>query len=139
MERNPDRKGTTLGLPVPVPSRDLFSHKCSGDVLALLVDNPYTSFGIRDLSRVTDTLHPSISSTVDDLEAVGFVVVEHAGGKKLVRIDRARHDKPDDPLAQIPQAEFHVPVRELVTRLSDEIDDLRGVVLGGAGAATASR
>lgn len=135
MERNSDRKGTTLGLPVPVPSRDLFSHKCSGDVLALLVDNPDTSFGIRDLSRATDTPHPSISSAIDDLEAVDFVETEHVGTKKLVRINRANLDKPDDPIVQIPQVEFHAPVRELVTRLSDEIDDVRGIVLFGSVAA----
>ena len=126
------QNGTVLGLPVPVPSTDLFSHKCTGEILTVLVDNPYTGFGIRDLSRATDHPHRSVSSAVDDLEAVGFVEIEHAGRKKLVRINRARLSKPDDPIVQIPQHEFHAPVRELVTRLEEALDDIRGIVLFGS-------
>ncbi len=132
MESESIHEGATMKLPVPLPSRDLFKHECSADVLALLVDNPHTAFGIRDLSRATDHHHRSISSAVSVLESVGFVETEHAGSKKHVRIDRTRLDKPDDPIVQIPQTEFHAPVRELLDRLSDEIDDLRGVVLFGS-------
>ncbi len=126
------QRGASLELPVPVPSTGLFSHACTGEVLALLVDNPYTAFGIRDLSRATDHPHRSISSAIDDLEAVGFVDIEHAGRKKLVRINRARLSKPDDPIIQIPQDEFHAPVRELVARLTDSVDDIHGIVLFGS-------
>lgn len=132
MERNSNHYGTTLSLSVPVPTRELFSHRCTGDVLALLVDNPHTSFGIRDVSRLIDATHPTISSAIDDLESAGLVETEHAGAKKHVRIDRTRLDKPDDPIMQIPQAEFHSPVRELVDRVTDEIDDVCGVVLFGS-------
>lgn len=132
MGSNDIHSGATLGLPVPVPSQNLFSHKCSGAVLAILVDNPYTSFGIRDLGRATDNPHRSISAAVDDLAAVGLVEIEHAGRKKLVRINRNRLSKPDDPIIQIPQAEFHAPVRELVTRLTITIDDVQGIVLFGS-------
>lgn len=126
------QKGTSLDLPVPVPSTDLFSHACTGEILALLVDNPYTAFGIRDLSRATDHPHRSISSAIDDLEAVGFVDIKHAGRKKLVRINRNRLNKPDDPIIRIPQDEFHAPVRELLARLTDNIDNIHGVVLFGS-------
>lgn len=126
------QKGTALGLPVPVPSTGLFSHSCTSEILALLVDNPYTAFGIRDLSRATDHPHRSVSSAVDDLEAVGFVEIEHAGRKKLVRIDRTRLSKPDDPVIQIPQVEFHAPIRELTTRLTDSVDDIHGLLVFGS-------
>ncbi len=126
------QNGASLELPVPVPSDDLFRHSCADDILALLVDNPYTSFGIRDLSRATDHPHRSISSAVDDLKAVGFVEIEHAGRKKLVRINRSRLSKPDDPIIQIPQEEFQAPVRELVMKLTDQIADIHGIVLFGS-------
>ncbi|WP_135536408.1 nucleotidyltransferase domain-containing protein [Halostella pelagica] len=126
------QRDASLELPIPVPSTDLFSHKCTGEILALLVDNPYTAFGIRDLSRATDHPHRSISSAVDDLEAVDFVNIEYAGRKKLVRITRSRLNKPDDPIIQIPQDEFHAPVRELLTRLTDNVDDIHGIVLFGS-------
>jgi len=126
------QRGATLELSVPVPSTDLFRHKSTGEILALLVDNPYTAFGIRDLSRATDHPHRSVSSAVDDLEAVGFVKIEHTGRKKLVRINRSRLNKPDDPIIQIPQDEFHAPVRDLVERLTDTVDDIHGIVLFGS-------
>lgn len=126
------QEGASLGLPVPVPSSGLFSHKCTSELLALLVDNPYTSFGIRDLSRATDHPHRSVSSAIDDLEAVGFVEIEHSGRKKLVRINRTRLSKPDDPITQIPQDEFHAPVRELVARLTDSVDAIHGILLFGS-------
>lgn len=126
------QNGASLELLVPVPSTGLFSHTCTGEILALLVDNPYTAFGIRDLSRATDHPHRSISSAIDDLEAVGFVDIEHAGRKKLVRINRSRLNKPDDPIIQIPQDEFHAPVQELLARLTDNIDNIQGIVLFGS-------
>lgn len=126
------QKGASLALPVPVPATDLFSHNCTGEILAVLVDNPYTAFGIRDLSRATDHPHRSISSAIDDLEAVGFVETEHAGRKKLVHINRTRLTKPDDPIIQIPQAEFHTPVRELITRITNQIENIHGIVLFGS-------
>jgi predicted nucleotidyltransferase len=126
------QKGASLGLQVPVPSTDLFSHKCTAEILALLVDNPYTAFGIRDLSRATDHPHRSVSSAVDDLESVDFVESERAGRKKLVQINRSQLDKPDDPIIQIPQGQFHAPVQELVTRLTDDVAAIRGIVLFGS-------
>lgn len=132
MESKSYRSGASLELSVPVPSSDVFSHGCTADILAVLVDNPHTAFGIRDLSRAIDHPHPSISSAVDDLEAIGFVEVEHAGRKKLVRVDRARLTKPDDPIVQIPQPEFHAPVRELVSRLTDTVDVVHGIVCFGS-------
>ena len=132
MDSKNTQRGATLELPVPVPATDLFSHKSTGEILALLVDNPYTGFGIRDLSRATDHPHRSVSSAIDDLAAVGFVEVEHTGRKKLVRIDRSRLSKPDDPIIQVPQDEFHTPIRELVTRLTDTVDDIHGILLFGS-------
>ncbi|MDZ7746842.1 MAG: nucleotidyltransferase domain-containing protein [Halobacteriales archaeon] len=84
------------------------------------------------MSRATDHPHRSVSSAVDDLEALGFAKIEHTGRKKLVRINRNRLSKPADPIIQIPQDEFHAPVRELVERLTDTVDDIHGIVLFGS-------
>lgn len=132
MGRENIHQGTTLAFPVPVPESGLFSHKCTGDVLSVLVDSPHASFGIRDLSRATDHPHRSISAAVEDLAAVGFVDVEHEGPKKLVSIDTDRLDEPEDPILRIPQSEFHAPVRELADRLRAGLDDVEGIVLFGS-------
>jgi predicted nucleotidyltransferase len=39
---------------------------------------------------------------------------------------------PNDPLLQIPQAEFHTPVRTAVEQLSDRLDTIIGIVLYGS-------
>jgi len=127
-----DRRGTSIALPIPVRAGGLFSHRATGDVLALLADAPDTAFGIRDLARATGYAHKSVSDAVEDLEAAGLVEVDHQGRKKLVRIDRDRLTNPDDPILRIPQAEFHPPVRALVERLRETLDDLRGIVLFGS-------
>lgn len=132
MDRKTDQIGVSVAVPVPVPDDGLFSHGATGDILSLLADAPYTAFGIRDLARATGFAHRSISDAVADLEAVGLVETTHEGRKKLVRINRDRLTKPDDPVLQIPQAEFHAPVRELVDRLRDTLEDVRGIVLFGS-------
>lgn len=123
---------STLALPVPVPSSDLFTYNATKDILSILADNPHTAFGIREIGRATDTPHQSITSAVDELETVSLVTTEYDGRKKLVRINEERLCNPDDPIIQIPQTEFRKPIRELVTRLEDRIDEIHGVVLFGS-------
>jgi len=40
--------------------------------------------------------------------------------------------RPDDPLLEIPQAEFHAPVRTALEQLLDQLDAVIGVVLYGS-------
>jgi predicted nucleotidyltransferase len=121
-----------IALPVPVPSSDLFTYKSTKEILSFLADNPHAAFGIREISRVMDTPHRSITSAVDELETVALVTTEYDGKKKLVQINRDRLCNPDDPIIQIPQSEFREPIRALITRLRDRIDEIHGVVIFGS-------
>ncbi|WP_276256796.1 nucleotidyltransferase domain-containing protein [Halomontanus rarus] len=40
--------------------------------------------------------------------------------------------KPDDPVLQIPQPEFHDPVRTALNRLDTELDGVRGILVFGS-------
>lgn len=122
----------SVRLPVPTPAPGLFKHKATNDVLGLLVDNPYETFTIRELSRLTDHSTYSVKSAVDVLEANGLVVTERAGNQRPVGINRSRLTKPDDPVLRIPQVEYHEPVYAALTRLREELDDVRGVLVFGS-------
>lgn len=121
-------------LAVPVPARDgsLYRYGVTDGLLALLVDNPYAAFTVRELSRATGAASRSVSQAVDVLEANDVVETAHEGNKRLVSVNRERLSKPDDPVLGIPQAEFHVPVRTACDRLLDALDDVRGVVAYGS-------
>ena len=124
--------GTAIALPIPVPATQLFSHRATNALLALLADNPHALFGVRDLARATDYTHKTISDAVVDLAAADLVETSHEGPKKLVQINRARLDNPDDPILRIPQSEFHEPVSALLDRLHENLEDIRGIVLFGS-------
>lgn len=132
MDTIDNHKGATVQLSVPVTHPELFSHQATADILSVLVDSPYTGFGIRELSRVTGHTHRSISQAVSDLEAVDVVTVGQQGPKKLVQINRERLTRPDDPILTIPQSEFHEPVRDLVAELESQLREIAGVVLFGS-------
>lgn len=122
----------TVGLPVPAPEPDLFRHKATDDVLHLLVDNPYETFTIRELARLTDIPAQSVKRAVDVLEANELIEAENEGNRRLVGINRSHVSKPDDPVLHIPQSEFHLPVRAALDRLRDELEDIRGVLVFGS-------
>ena len=122
----------TVQLPVPTPAAGLFKYKATGDVLNLLVDNPYEAFTIRELSRLTDHSTYSVKSAVDVLEANDIVVTESDGNQRPVRINRDRLSKPNDPILRIPQHEFHEPIRTALERIRDKLDGVRGVLLFGS-------
>lgn len=122
----------TVGLPIPAPDPDLFRHTATNDLLSLLFDDPYEQFTIRELGRLTDNAAQSVKRAVDVLEANGVVVVETEGNRRLVGINRARVTKPDDPVLRIPQPEYHVPVREALGRLHDELGGIDGVLVFGS-------
>jgi predicted nucleotidyltransferase len=122
----------TVGLPIPTPEPDLFRHAATDDILRLLLDNPYKQFTIRELARLTDNAAQSVKRAVDVLEPNGLVVTKTEGNRRLVGINRARVSKPDDPVLQIPQTEFHPPVRAALDRLQAEFDDVKGVLVFGS-------
>lgn len=125
-------RATTVELQVPAANPKLFRHKATDDILRLLADNPYESFTIRELSRITDHTTYSVKSAVDVLEDNGIVIAEAEGSSRPVGIDRTRLEKPEEPALRIPQPEFHAPVRAAFDRITSEFDGLRGVLLFGS-------
>lgn len=138
-KQNSSDDGTTrsnetaaIQLPVPAQNPELFRHKATNDILRLLFENPYETFTIRELSRLTDHSTYSVKSAVDVLEDNGLVTAESDGNRRPVGINRTRVSKPDDPILRIPQPEFHVPIRTALDRLHAELDDVRGVLVFGS-------
>lgn len=125
-------QAATIQLPVPAPNPDLFRHKATNDLLRLLLDNPYETFTIRELSRLTDHSTYSIKSAVDVLADNSLVTAQSEGNRRPVGINRTRASKPNDPVLGIPQPEFHEPVRTALDRLRTELDDVRGVLVFGS-------
>jgi predicted nucleotidyltransferase len=124
--------GMDLTLPLPIPNERLFRYTATGDILVLLANNPHTQFSIRDIRRATDHSPSSVTDTVDLLAETDLVNITRVGNKKLVQINRRRLSKPDDPILQIPQPEFHDPVRTLVERLRDQIENIAGILIFGS-------
>lgn len=132
MGNSNSHSGTTIALSIPVRRPEIFSHKAAADILSVLADSPEMAYGIRELGRAIDTSHKNVSSAVDDLEAVDLVTTSYEGPKRTVQINTGRLEKPTDPVLDIPQPEFHEPVRDLVDELVDAIDDVRGIVVFGS-------
>lgn len=61
-----------------------------------------------------------------------MVVSEADGNRRLIRIDRDRLSVPDDPYLQIPQPEFHEPVRVAVEELTSRLERVVAIVLFGS-------
>lgn len=123
--------GTHVSIRVPVTDLDVFSHDATGAILNLLVDNPDRSFSNRELHRLTGKGLGNVNAAVRDLETLGVVTVDRDGRANQVRIDPSKVASPDDPTLAIPQEEFHEPVRAIVDRLTERIDD-PGIILFGS-------
>lgn len=119
-------------LPVPLGEPDAFRYGATADVLHLLIDNPDREFTNRELYRVTGKGLSSVNAAVDTLEALGVITVDRSGRANAVQIDPTRLVKADDPVTTIPQAEYHAPVRAILTRLEERIETTVGVVLFGS-------
>ncbi|WP_271945835.1 nucleotidyltransferase domain-containing protein [Halorubrum ezzemoulense] len=73
-----------------------------------------------------------MNAAVDVLEALGVVSVDRSGRANGVQIDPAMLVKADDPITTIPQAEYHTPVRTIVTELTEQLGQEIGIVLFGS-------
>lgn len=123
---------TTIALDIPVDDGRLFRSEVIDDVLSLLSRNPDTEFSMTELANAVDHSRPSVTNAVDVLSSNDLVTAERKGRKRMVRINRERLFVPDNPYFQIPQSEFHAPVRTAVETLADELDDVIGIVLYGS-------
>jgi predicted nucleotidyltransferase len=133
-----ERPGIHLDIPAQDP--DLFRSRAVHAILAFLSRYHTEEFSITDLSDAVDYSRPSVSNAVDILAANDLVAERQSGPARLVRINQGRLRRPDDPILQIPQSEFHAPVRAAVDELADRLEGLLGVVLyGSVASGTADR
>jgi len=130
---NTDSKsGSTILLDIPTQNPNLFRSLSVHDVLLFLSRHPTDAFSITELADAVDYSQPTISKAVDVLTANNLVVEQREGTKRSVQINRDRLSRPDDPFLDIPQAEFHDPVRAAIDELRDALDGVLGIVLYGS-------
>ncbi|MFC7057045.1 nucleotidyltransferase domain-containing protein [Halovenus salina] len=122
----------SVGLPIPIRDASLFKHSASAPVVNFLADNPEFDLSVRQLARVTDVSARATADAVDALAANGIVEVVHEGNARRVRLNRARFDNPGDPVERIPQVQYRTPVRIACQYLTDELQEVLGIVLFGS-------
>ncbi|WP_254864145.1 nucleotidyltransferase domain-containing protein [Halovivax gelatinilyticus] len=122
--------GVTLRL--PLPDEQVFRYGAMDDIVEILARNPTEEFSNRELQRLTDYGGPSVSKALSLLEAMGLVIEKDAGNRTLYRIDERRLRGSDDPLLQIPQAEFREPLRRFVERATAEVPSVVGILCFGS-------
>ena len=126
------RRGSTIRLDLPAQNSDLFRSQAVHDVLSFLSRQHTDAFSITELTDAVDYSQPTISKAIDILSANNLVVDKREGTKRTVHINRGRLSRPDEPFLEIPQAEFHDPVRAAVEELRNELDEVLGIVLYGS-------
>jgi predicted nucleotidyltransferase len=102
------------------------------DTLLFLIRHHEESFSVTDIARAVEYTRPPVTKAVDILSNNDLVVEERDGSRRMVRINSGRVTVPDDPFLEIPQLEFHAPVRAATEALSDELDGVLAVVLYGS-------
>ena len=119
-------------IPVPAKNGDLYRHSVTNNLLSLLIDRPFEEYTLRKLASLVGTTHRTVSLTVDILEDNDLVVVTSEGNKKLVGVNRDRIETPENDVLRIPQAKFQQPVQEAIDALTDQLDDILGILVYGS-------
>ena len=101
-------------------------------MLSFLSRQHTDAFWITELTDAVDYSQPTISNAIDILAANNLVVDKREGTKRTAHINRGQLCRPDEPFLEIPQAEFHDPVRAAVDKLRNELDEVLGIVLYGS-------
>ena len=129
-----DTRGSRARIAIDIPVLDerLFSGEATDSVLRFLISHRDQSFSVTDLAEVVDYTRPTVTKTVDVLSGSDLVTEERDGARRLVTINRDRLTVPDDPTLEIPQQEFHTPVKAATEALLDELTDVLAVVLYGS-------
>jgi len=124
--------GSQLLLDIPATNTDLFRSQTVHDLLSFLSRYHTEEFSITELVDAVAYSQPSVSKAVDVLAANDLVIDRRDGNTRLVQINPNRLSRPDDPVLQIPQAEFQTPVRTAVDHLRKDLDAVIGIVLYGS-------
>jgi len=131
MNKDP-RSGISISLQVPARDPDLYKHKATNETLLFLSRHRFDEFTIGELAAQTENTKPAVTRAVDVLQANDLVLDNPEGNRRLIRINRERLSVPEDPFLQIPQVEFHEPVKAAVDELTETLDDLLGIILFGS-------
>lgn len=122
----------SVDLPIPLPDTHVFRYQAMDDLLELLVRNPHQSFPVTQLRTVTGHGGKTVNNALELLDALDLIIVETRSKTRLIRINRERLRKPDDPLLAIPQEGFRDPVRAFLTAVEDSDIAPVGVLLFGS-------
>lgn len=117
---------------LPLPEEQIFRYEAMDDILEITARNPTNEFSNQEMQDVTGFGGPSVSKALSLLEALGLIVRRDVGRKTLYRIDETRLDEADDPLLEIPQAEFRKPIRAFVDRVTHELFTVAGIICFGS-------
>ena len=121
-----------ISLDVPALDADLFRSQAVHDILYFLSRYHTDEFSISELTDAVEYSQPSVSKAVDILVANDLVIEKREGNTRNVRINSGRLSRPDDPVLEVPQAEFQPPVRAAVEELCNDLEGVLGVVLFGS-------
>ncbi len=124
--------GTKLLLDIPSEDANLFRSHAVHELLSLLSRYHDNEFSVTELVEAVDYSQPTVSKSIDILRANNLVVDRRDGASRLIQINRDRLYHPDEPYLQIPQSEFHEPVRAAVAELRAQLDNVIGIVLYGS-------
>jgi predicted nucleotidyltransferase len=121
-----------ISVDLPLQDDRLFKGDATDDILLFLMRHRDESFSMTDIAEAVDYTRPTITKTVDVLSNNDLVVEERDGSRRMVQINRDRLTLPDDPYLEIPQSEFHAPVKAAMEALLNELDGVLAVVLYGS-------
>ncbi|WP_019991976.1 nucleotidyltransferase domain-containing protein [Natronorubrum tibetense] len=124
--------GARVSLDIPAQDTSLFKSQAVHDVLSFSSRYHADEFSITELADAVNYSRPTITKAVDTLVANDLITDRRDGNTRLAQVNRERLSRPDDPLLQIPQAEFHTPVRTAVEQLVEQLDTVIGIILYGS-------
>lgn len=124
--------GAHISVEIPLRDERLFKSGATGDILLFLIRNRDESFSITDIAKTVDYSRPAVTKAVDVLSGNELVIETRDGQRRLIQINRNRLTLPGDPYLEVPQAEFHTPVKTASKKLVNELDDVLAVVLYGS-------
>lgn len=124
--------GATISLQIPARDSGLFKNKATNDVLLLLTRHRFDGLTIGEIAEQTGHTKPTVGRAVDTLEANDLVWETNEGNRRLIQINRDRLSVPNDPFLEIPQVEFHEPVKAAVDELTERLEDVVGIILYGS-------
>jgi predicted nucleotidyltransferase len=124
--------GTQITVDIPIRDSRIFKSEATDAILLFLIRHHDESFSVTNIAEAVEYTRPTITKAVDVLSNNDLVVEERDGSRRLVGINRSRLILPDDPYLEIPQSEFHAPVKAATAAILDELEDVLAVVLYGS-------